>query len=129
HPCFWWINEIIHAEREYATDDLVLSLGINAKDLAYGLATVVNHSSQTTPEMALAASSGGNPTLERIKRVLGKSTTSPRFSPLLTLTMITTLIIGTILMVAAQEPESNKDELLLTHFSPISQDIIIEPSA
>lgn len=127
HPCFWWINEIIQTEREYATDDLVLSLGVHPKDLAYGLATVVNHSSQNTPEMALAASSGSNPTLERIKRVLGKSTTTPRFSPLLTLTMITTLIAGTILMVVAQEPESNNDNLLLTQLNVTSQDIIIEP--
>lgn len=82
HPGFWWINRIIHEERENATDDLALSLGVNPEALAFGLAEVANHSSIRTPEMTLAASPSKKFTLQRIKRILGRSTPPPKFSPL-----------------------------------------------
>ncbi|MEX2594992.1 MAG: M56 family metallopeptidase [Anditalea sp.] len=119
HPCFWWINAVIHEERENATDDLALSIGIRPQDLAYGLAEVANHSSYRTPEMALAASTDRNLTLQRIKRILGRSTPPLKLSPLITITMILTLIISTILLVGAQGPDSNHNQepLLLTHIN------------
>src|SRR5690606_15029945 len=117
HPCFWWINRFIREEREIATDDLALSVGINANALAYGLAEVANRSNSPTPEMALAASENRNLTLLRIKRIMGKPISTPKLSPLLPTTMIFAFIISSIIIVGAQEQESkNSNALLLTHF-------------
>lgn len=117
HPCFWWINSMMHEERENATDDLALSIGIRPEDLAYGLAEVANNSSNPTPEIALAASTHKNLTLQRIKRLLGRSTPTAKTSPLIMITMILTFIISTIIMVGAQsqDPNQKKEPLLLTH--------------
>lgn len=133
HPGFWWINNIIMEERENATDDLALSLGINAKDLALGLAEVANHSLLRTPEMALAASSNKQLTLLRIKRILGRSTPSQKFSPLMTITMILSIIITSMLVVGAQSPTLNQktEPELLTQLKfktiDINETLMIRP--
>lgn len=125
HPCFWWINGIIHEERENATDDLALSIGICPKDLAFGLAEVANYASYGPPEMTLAASSDKNRTLLRIKRILGKSTPSIEFSPLIVITMILTLVFSSLLMVGAQNPATSGDNnpQLLTHLKTVTIEI------
>jgi hypothetical protein len=61
----------------------------------------------------MAATTGKNFTLQRIKRILGRSTPPLKFSPLITITMILPLIISTILLVGAQGPESNPKKLPL----------------
>jgi len=114
HPCFWWINHIIKEERENATDDLAISIGIAPSALAHGLAEVANLSNSPTPEMALAASEDKNSTLQRIKRILGKKTASPKLSPLFPLTMLFALIISSVLLVDAQVQEDRTDPVLLT---------------
>src|SRR5690606_32268766 len=131
HPCFWWINRFIQEEREIATDDLALSIGINANDLAHGLAEVANQCSFPTPEMALAASENKKFTLVRIKRIMGKPTSSAKVSPLLPITMIFALIISSIIIVGAQEQETKRNDVsLLTHIkndsAPWEKPIAIE---
>jgi len=125
HPCFWWINGQIKEERENATDDLAIAVGINPAVLAYGLAEVANFSNCPTPEMALAASGSRNLTLQRIKRILGKKTSPPKLSPLFPITMIVAIIISSVLLVGAQVQENKQENPLLTslHIHNLQVDI------
>lgn len=112
HPIFWWINKTIHEQRENACDDLAIKMGIAPKDLAFGLANVLNYANNPIPEMAMAAAKTSNPTLDRIKRIMGIKTSTSQPTTLTSFTMMFTLLIGATLMVGASEkpnPESLED--------------------
>jgi bla regulator protein blaR1 len=102
HPIFWWINKTAKEQRENACDDLAISTGIAPKDLAYGLANVLNHAKNPTPEIAMAAAKTNNPTLDRIKRIMGVKTSSTQPTTITSMTMMITLLLGATLMVGAQ---------------------------
>lgn len=114
HPVFWWINHEIKKQREMACDEMALALGSNPKDLAYGLANVINHAQNHAPEMAMAAAKKPNPTLDRIKKIMGVKTSPTQPTTLTTITMIITLILGATLLVGAydqQDIQENEDYL------------------
>ncbi|UCS95315.1 M48 family metalloprotease [Echinicola marina] len=117
HPCFWWINEVVRTERENACDDMVLRLGFNPKDLAYGLAEVAEQAHASTPEMALAATGPQNHTLNRIKRIMGLQPQQEKLSPLISLTMLVSLMISASLVMGAipNEEKLLSNEYLLTN--------------
>ena len=106
HPIFWWINKTVKEQRENACDDLAISMGVAPKDLAFGLANVLNYAKNPTPEMAMAAAKTKNPTLERIKRIMGAKTSPTQPTTLTSMTMILTLLIGATLMVGASDKKT-----------------------
>lgn len=106
HPVFWWVNKQIREQRENAADDLAIKMGIAPRDLAEGLAAVVNLAKKQVPEMALAAAKKPTPTLDRIKRIMGAKTSQNQPTTLTTFTMMITLLLGVTLLVAASEPGS-----------------------
>lgn len=110
HPVFWWINKIAREQRENACDDLAIQLDIKPKDLAYGLANVLNHAQTKAPEIAMAAARHNNPTLDRIKRIMGIKTSPSQPTTSISITMIMTLILSATLLVGASE-ESAKTSL------------------
>ncbi|QDH79263.1 M48 family metalloprotease [Echinicola soli] len=116
HPCFWWINEMIDTDREHACDDLVLSLGYSPGELARGLAEVAEQAQTATPEMALAATGNQHSFLNRIKRILGKEQNKEKISPLITLTMLISLMVSASLVMGAIPAKENifSDNYLLT---------------
>ncbi|GGF19265.1 M56 family metallopeptidase [Echinicola rosea] len=116
HPCFWWINEMIDVERENACDDLVLSLGYSPAELAHALAEVAEQAQTYTPEMALAATGNQHSFLNRIKRILGKEPDQQKISPIITLTMIISLMVSASLVMGAIPSKENifSDNYLLT---------------
>ncbi|MDN3669685.1 M56 family metallopeptidase [Echinicola jeungdonensis] len=87
HPCFWWINDMVRKERENAFDDTVLKLGFSPSHMAHGLATIAEINNANAPDISLATH-GPQPTLNRIKRLLGFRTPKESPSPLITLTII-----------------------------------------
>jgi bla regulator protein blaR1 len=109
HPVFWWINNEIKEQRENACDELAIHLGISPKDLAFGLASVLNQAQHHVPEMALTAAKRNTPTLDRIKRIMGVKTSPTQPTTLTTLTMIITLLLGATLIVGAYDQKSLKD--------------------
>jgi bla regulator protein blaR1 len=109
HPVFWWINKEIKEQRENACDELAIHLGISPKDLAFGLASVLNQAQHHVPEMALTAAKRNTPTLDRIKRIMGVKTSPTQPTTLTTLTMIITLLLGATLIVGAYDQKSLKD--------------------
>jgi bla regulator protein blaR1 len=114
HPVFWWINHEIKKQREMACDEMAMALGANPKDLAYGLANVINHAQNHAPEMAMAAAKKPNPTLDRIKKIMGVKTSPTQPTTLTTITMIITLILGATLIVGAYDQQNipeNEDYL------------------
>ncbi|MBW3468903.1 M56 family metallopeptidase [Arthrospiribacter ruber] len=112
HPVFWWINSEIRKYREMACDELAISHGTEPKALAYGLANVLNHAKNSSPELALAAAKKDPPTLMRIKTIMGIKTDYSQPTSLTSITMIITLLIGATLMVSAErETFSQADEL------------------
>jgi len=109
HPVFWWINKEIKEQRENACDEMAVQMDISPKDLAHGLANVLNQAQQHVPDMAMAAAKRNTPTLDRIKRIMGVKTSPSQPTTLTTLTMIITLLLGATLIVGAYDQKSLKD--------------------
>jgi beta-lactamase regulating signal transducer with metallopeptidase domain len=103
HPCYWWMNQTVKELRENAADDLAIKAGIEPKDLATGLAQVLNFAWQNPPELALAAGKKRNPTLLRIKRMLGYQTENYTQTPIISIPMLLTLFLSAALMASAQQ--------------------------
>lgn len=103
HPVFWWINKTIKEQRENACDDLVIENGIKREALAYGLANVLNYAQNNPPEVAMAAVKKQNPTLDRIKRIMGVNSSPSQPTTLTSIIMIFTLLLGATLLVNADK--------------------------
>lgn len=103
HPCYWWMSQTVKELRENAADDLAIKAGIEPKVLATGLAEVLNFAKQNSPELALAAGKKRNPTLLRIKRMLGYHTENYPQTPIISIPMILTLFLSAGLMASAQQ--------------------------
>ena len=119
HPIFWWINKTAKEQRENACDDLAISMGISPKDLAFGLASVLNYAKNPTPEIAMAAAKTNNPTLNRIKRIMGIKTSSSQPTTITSMTMMITLLLGATLMVGASDKPATDsfEELMYTELN------------
>jgi beta-lactamase regulating signal transducer with metallopeptidase domain len=103
HPCYWWMSQTVKELRENAADDLALKIGIEPKVLASSLAEVLNFAKQNPPELALAAGEKRNPTLLRIKRMLGYPTENYPQTPIISIPMLLTLFLSAGLMASAQQ--------------------------
>ena len=116
HPVFWYINAIIKTERENASDDAAIQVGVPARDLAEALVLVVQHAKLTQPQLAMAAAKSKTPTLDRIKRIMGFHSSQKQTSTLTSLTMISTLLLSVSLILGAHADKSiNEDlEIMLT---------------
>jgi beta-lactamase regulating signal transducer with metallopeptidase domain len=105
HPCYWWMSQTVKELRENAADELALKAGISSTDLANALAEVLQFASQHPPELSLAAGKKRNPTLLRIKRMLGYPTENYPQTPLISIPMVLTLLLCAGLVVSApQDP-------------------------
>ena len=107
HPCYWWMSQTVKELRESAADELALKAGISSTDLANALAKVLQFASQHPPELSLAAGKKRNPTLLRIKRMLGYPTENYPQTPLISIPMVLTLFLCAGLVASApQDPAS-----------------------
>jgi beta-lactamase regulating signal transducer with metallopeptidase domain len=105
HPCYWWMSQTVKELRENAADELALKAGISATDLANALAEVLQFASKPPPELSLAAGKKRNPTLLRIKRMLGYPTENYPQTPLISIPMVLTLLLCAGLVASApQDP-------------------------
>ena len=109
HPCYWWMSQTVKELRENAADDLALKAGIQPKVLATSLAEVLNFAKQNPPELALAAGKKRNPTLLRIKRMLGYQTENYPQTPIISIPMLLTLFLSAGLMASAQQDAAKSD--------------------
>jgi beta-lactamase regulating signal transducer with metallopeptidase domain len=115
HPAFWWINTLVKEAREHVADDMAIASGVKSIDLAHALAMVANQATEQSPELAMAAHSSKFPLLNRIKRMLGKEPARFSYSPLITKTMLLTLIFSAILLIGnANEDQASKERWLST---------------
>ncbi len=103
HPCYWWMNQTVKELRENAADDLAIKVGVEPKNLATGLAEVLNFARQNPPELAQAAGKKRNPTLQRIKRILGYPAQNYPQNPIISIPMLLTLTLSLGLMASAQQ--------------------------
>jgi beta-lactamase regulating signal transducer with metallopeptidase domain len=103
HPCYWWMSHTVKELRENAADELALKAGISATDLANALAEVLQFASQPPPELSLAAGNKRNPTLLRIKRMLGYPTENYPQTPLISIPMVLTLLLCAGLVASAPQ--------------------------
>jgi bla regulator protein blaR1 len=125
HPCYWWINNTIKELRENAADDLVLKSGIDPKNLATSLAEVINFAQQNPPELALAAGKKRNPTLQRIKRILGYPAQNYPQNPIISIPMLLTLFLSVGLMATAQQDAPKQQTSSVAPKAPI---VALEPT-
>lgn len=109
HPCYWWMSQTVKELRENAADDLALKAGIQPKVLATSLAEVLNFAKQNPPDLALAASKKRNPTLLRIKRMLGYQTENYPQTSIISIPMLLTLFLSAGLMASAQQDAPKLD--------------------
>ena len=110
HPCYWWMNQVVKELRENAADDLAVKAGIAPKALAYSLAEVLNFARQVPPQLAMAAGKRRNPTLQRIKRILGHDAQTYPQNPIISIPMLLTLLLSAGLMATAQQDVSSSSE-------------------
>jgi beta-lactamase regulating signal transducer with metallopeptidase domain len=103
HPCYWWMSQSVKELRENAADELALKAGISSADLANALAEVLQFASQHPPELSLAAGKKRNPTLLRIKRMLGYPTENYPQTPLISIPMVLTLLLCAGLVASAPQ--------------------------
>jgi beta-lactamase regulating signal transducer with metallopeptidase domain len=103
HPCYWWMSQSVKELRENAADELALKAGISSTDLANALAEVLQFASQHPPELSLAAGKKRNPTLLRIKRMLGYPTENYPQTPLISIPMVLTLLLCAGLVASAPQ--------------------------
>jgi len=106
HPCYWWMSQMVKELRENAADELALKAGISSTDLANALAEVLQFASQHPPELSLAAGKKRNPTLLRIKRMLGYPTENYPQTPLISIPMVLTLFLCAGLVASAPQDPS-----------------------
>lgn len=110
HPCFWWTNQTVKELRENATDDLAIKAGVEPKVLAQALAEVLNFAQENSPELALAASKKRNPTLHRIKRMLGLPAQNYPQNPIISIPMLLSLVLAVGIFAHAESSNSNEFE-------------------
>jgi len=103
HPSFWWMSQTVKELRENAADDLVVEAGISPEVLAHGLAEVLAFSKQNPPELSLAAAKRRNPTLQRIKRILGHPAQTYPQNPIISIPMLLSLLLSAGLIANAQQ--------------------------
>ena len=108
HPCYWWMSQTVKELRENAADELALKVGISATDLANALAEVLQFASQHPPELSLAAGKKRNPTLLRIKRMLGYPTENYPQTPLISIPMLLTLLLCAGLVASAPQETTQR---------------------
>src|SRR5690606_17121582 len=124
HPCYWWMNATVKELRENAADDLVMKAGVEPKTLATSLAEVLNFAKQNPPELALAAGKHRNPTLQRIKRILGYPAQNYPQTPIISIPMLLTLFLSVGLLASAQQ-DAPKSTVPVAPKAPIAG---IEPT-
>ncbi len=129
HPCYWWMSQTVKELRENAADDLAIKAGIEPKVLATSLAEVLNFAKQNPPELALAAGKKRNPTLLRIKRMLGYPTENYPQTPIISLPMLLTLFLSAGLMASAQQDAPKPIEPVVQKSDAISIQSAFEPLA
>jgi beta-lactamase regulating signal transducer with metallopeptidase domain len=112
HPSYWWMSQTIKELRENAADDLAVQAGIPPKELAYSLAEVLNFGTQNPPELALPASKKRNPTLQRIKRIMGQPAQIYPQNPIISIPMLLTLLFSAGLIASAQQDSSDPFEAM-----------------
>lgn len=127
HPCYWWMSHTVKELRENAADDLALKAGIQPKVLATSLAEVLNFAKQNPPELALAAGKKRNPTLLRIKRMLGHQTENYPQTPIISIPMLLTLFLSAGLMASAQQ-DAPKSEFKNEKSAAIQSRLEIAPA-
>lgn len=127
HPCYWWMSHTVKELRENAADDLALKAGIQPKVLATSLAEVLNFAKQNPPELALAAGKKRNPTLLRIKRMLGYQTENYPQTPIISIPMLLTLFLSAGLMASAQQ-DAPKSEFKNEKSAAIQSRLEIAPA-
>jgi len=113
HPSFWWMTQTIKELRENAADDLAVEAGISPDALAHSLAEVLNYSRGAQSELALAAAKKRNPTLQRIKRILGQPAQTYPQNPIISIPMILTLFITLGMVASTAEPLPEKPEKVM----------------
>ncbi|MBS4071785.1 MAG: M48 family metalloprotease [Algoriphagus sp.] len=127
HPCYWWMSQTVKELRENAADDLALKAGIQPKVLATSLAEVLNFAKQNPPDLALAASKKRNPTLLRIKRMLGYETENYPQTSIISIPMLLTLFLSAGLMASAQQ-DAPKSEFKNEKSAAIQSRLEIAPA-
>jgi beta-lactamase regulating signal transducer with metallopeptidase domain len=117
HPSYWWMSQTIKELRENVADDLAVEVGISPKELAYSLAEVLNFRTQNPPELALPASKKRNPTLQRIKRIMGQPAQNYPQNPIISIPMLLTLLFSAGLIASAQHDSPDTFEAITPNVS------------
>lgn len=99
NPSVWIISKIIRNEREYACDDLALSINKDVTVLANALLTV-NKNRLDKPTVALSALGTKNSLLGRIKRMVHKNNKQTNYQKKFMVSGILIIALFTVTMLA-----------------------------
>lgn len=95
HPAYWWLQSQLDNEREYATDEMVMSKQSNGLLLVKALAKTQEYK-MTTPSLGFAGNSK-NQLLKRVNRIMKKQQNPNWFSGVFTI-----LVLGAAFVLMSQ---------------------------
>lgn len=91
HPAYWWLQSQLDNEREYATDEMVMSKQSNGLLLVKALAKTQEYK-MTTPSLGFAGNSK-NQLLKRVNRIMKKQQNPNWLSGAFTMMVLSTAFI------------------------------------
>ncbi len=103
HPAFWWMSAQLDNEREFASDEMVLSHQTNAVDLIKALSKTQEYQ-MSGPAMAFAGSSK-NQLLKRVNRIMKKQQKPNWLGGLLA-----TIILASAFLLTSQQSKEKLDQ-------------------
>ncbi|OEK06960.1 M56 family metallopeptidase [Roseivirga misakiensis] len=109
HPAYWWLQSQLDNEREYASDEMVMSKQSNGLLLVKALAKTQEYT-MTTPAVGFAGNSK-NQLLKRVNRIMKKQQRPNWLSGL-----VTVLVLGSAFMLMSQSQKKESDNKLRSSF-------------
>ena len=106
NPAVWIISKIIRNEREYACDDIALSINSDSSVLARALISAHNHN-ESRPVIALSALGTKNSLLGRIKRMTKRNENQINYRRKAVLSSVLLLLLVTITFIACSSSVDN----------------------
>ncbi|MFY0591549.1 M56 family metallopeptidase [Roseivirga sp.] len=102
HPAYWWLQSQLDNEREYASDEMVMSIKSNGLLLVKALAKTQEYK-MTMPSLGFAGNSK-NQLLKRVNRIM-KQQQNPNWLS----GVVTIMVLGTAFMLMSQSQKKVND--------------------
>ena len=113
HPAIWWISAKIRAEREYACDDIALSMDIQPLDYVKTLYKLEQTKQTNIPALSMSFAEDRHQLLNRVKRILNMKQTKNEIKEKAVATLLL-LFVGVLFASNTNAVDLNKEPFEIT---------------